>query len=149
MMRLADRINAVKDTVVEHRRWLHAHPELSGQEKGTAVYIAAALRKMGLEPEENVGGYGVVALIQGVIPTMNAPEEFALVRDTAQTLLGCDRVIIPDKSAMTGEDFSFFGKEVPGAFYWLGCKNPTCPSIRCIITVSRRMRRRCPLVWKL
>ena len=64
-MHLADRINAVKDTVVEHRRWLHAHPELSGQERETAAYIATALRKLGLEPTENVGGHGVVAVIEG------------------------------------------------------------------------------------
>lgn len=64
-MCLADKIGAVKDIVVEHRRWLHAHPELSGQEKETAAYIAAALREMGLEPIENVGGYGVVAVIEG------------------------------------------------------------------------------------
>lgn len=64
-MNLTDRIKAVKDTVVAHRRWLHAYPELSGQEKETAAYIAAALRKMGLAPIENVGGYGVVAVIEG------------------------------------------------------------------------------------
>jgi len=359
-MNLADRIRVVEERVAEHRRWLHAHPELSGQEKETAAYIAAALRKMGLQPRENVGGYGVVALIEGrkggkcvalradfdalsiqeetdlpftsenpgishacghdvhtamllgaaevllgmkeefagtiklifqpseenaadsgakrmiaagvledppvdaifaqhvspnyptgsialnegamsassdrffitvkgksshgsapesgvdavaigaqvitalqtivarnispldsavltigkvtagsryniiaeecvmegtcrtlnpqvqeqlptrmeaivkgiaesmggayefkyikgFIPTMNAPGEFALVRDTAQTLLGKDRVIIPEKSAMTGEDFSFFGKEVPAVFYWLGCQKADAP----------------------
>lgn len=64
-MNLTDRINKIKDTVVAHRRWLHAHPELSGQERETAAYIAAALRKMGLDPVENVGGYGIVALIEG------------------------------------------------------------------------------------
>ena len=64
-MCLADKIGAVQPSVAEHRRWLHAHPELSGQEKETAAYIAAALRKLGLEPTENVGGHGVVAVIEG------------------------------------------------------------------------------------
>ena len=64
-MCLADEIAAVQNAVVEHRRWLHAHPELSGQEKETAAYIASALRELGLEPIENVGGYGVVAVIEG------------------------------------------------------------------------------------
>ncbi len=50
---------------VEHRRWLHAHPELSGQEKNSAAYIAGVLREMGLEPTEGVGGYGVTAVIEG------------------------------------------------------------------------------------
>ncbi len=51
--------------VLEHRRHIHAHPELTGQEKETAAYIAQVLRDMGLKPVENVGGYGVVALIAG------------------------------------------------------------------------------------
>ena len=64
-MELKDRIALVQDSVIVHRQLLHAHPELSGQEKETAAYIANALRKMGLEPKENVGGYGVVAVIEG------------------------------------------------------------------------------------
>ena len=64
-MELMDRISAVAATVTAHRRWLHAHPELSGQEQETAANIAAALRKIGLAPQENVGGYGVVAVIEG------------------------------------------------------------------------------------
>ena len=54
--------------VQTHFRWLHAHPELSGQEQQTAAYITSALRDMGLEPQEGVGGYGVVALIRGNAP---------------------------------------------------------------------------------
>ena len=64
-MDLNHRISGVADNVIRHRRWLHAHPELSGQEKHTAAYIASALRSMGLTPVEQVGGYGVVAVIQG------------------------------------------------------------------------------------
>ena len=64
-MELKERIALAQDSVIAHRRWLHAHPELSGQERNTAAYIATALRKMGLDPEENVGGYGVVAVIKG------------------------------------------------------------------------------------
>ena len=65
MMDLENRVSAVLDTAIRHRRWLHGHPELSGQEKETAAYIAAALRSIGLTPTEQVGGYGVVAVIHG------------------------------------------------------------------------------------
>ena len=58
-------IEKYKETVLKHYYWLHQHPELSGEEKETAAYIAAALREMGLEPTENVGGYGVTAVIEG------------------------------------------------------------------------------------
>ena len=53
------------EAVQQHRYWLHAHPELSHEEKNTAAYIAQALRDMGLEPRENIGGYGVTAVIEG------------------------------------------------------------------------------------
>lgn len=44
------------------RRALHARPELSGQEKNTARFIAAELRKMGFAPVERVGDtYGLYA----------------------------------------------------------------------------------------
>lgn len=65
MITLDNRIDAVWDAVIGHRRWLHQNPELSGQEKFTAAYIADCLRKMGLSPKENVGGYGVTAVIAG------------------------------------------------------------------------------------
>ena len=58
-------VEKYKETVLEHYRWLHAHPELSGEEKESAAYIASVLRDMGLEPVENVGGYGVTAVIEG------------------------------------------------------------------------------------
>lgn len=65
MTDLINRIDSVWDAVIGHRRWLHQHPELSGQEKSTAAYIADCLRKMGLSPKENIGGYGVTAVIEG------------------------------------------------------------------------------------
>lgn len=56
------------ERIVAYRRWIHAHPELSGQEKNTAAFIADTLRSMGLSPTEHVGGYGVTALIEGGAP---------------------------------------------------------------------------------
>ena len=53
------------EKVKEHRYYLHEHPELSHEEKNSAAYIAEALRNMGLEPKENVGGYGVTVVIEG------------------------------------------------------------------------------------
>lgn len=45
------------------RRHLHAHPELSFQEKETAAFVAKTLREHGIECTEGVGGYGIVAVI--------------------------------------------------------------------------------------
>lgn len=63
--RISALIETYTETVTQHYYHLHAHPELSGQEKETAAYIAAQLRKMGLHPTENMGGYGVTAVIEG------------------------------------------------------------------------------------
>lgn len=51
--------------ILDHREWLHSHPELSGEEEKTAAYIATVLREMDLEPQEHIGGYGVSAVIEG------------------------------------------------------------------------------------
>lgn len=58
-------VEKYSDSVREHRIWLHRHPELGGKEKESAAYIAKVLRGMGLDVAENVGGYGVTAVIEG------------------------------------------------------------------------------------
>ena len=42
------------------RRHLHAHPELSGEEHGTAAFLAARLAEAGLQPRLLPGGNGVI-----------------------------------------------------------------------------------------
>ena len=51
--------------VIDFRRDLHAHPELSNCEERTAAKAAEAMRALGLAPREKVGGHGVVALMAG------------------------------------------------------------------------------------
>lgn len=51
--------------IIKHRRYIHQNPELSGEEKKTAAYVAGILKEMDLEVNEHIGGYGVVALIRG------------------------------------------------------------------------------------
>ncbi len=65
MIDLNQYIEKYWDEITAHRHYLHAHPEHSGQEQNTANYIASALRKIGIEPKENIGGYGVTAVIKG------------------------------------------------------------------------------------
>ncbi len=53
---------AIADDLVDWRRHLHAHPELSGQEEQTAGFVAEQLRAMGFAPIERFGdSWGVVA----------------------------------------------------------------------------------------
>lgn len=52
--------------VVQWRRYMHQHPELSFKEEKTAEFIIAELEKMDLDIRVNVGGYGIVAKLVGV-----------------------------------------------------------------------------------
>lgn len=51
--------------MVERRRYLHRHPELSFHEEKTSAFIADLLRKAGAEVTTGVGGYGVIGVIKG------------------------------------------------------------------------------------
>ncbi|MDO5536632.1 MAG: M20 aminoacylase family protein [Desulfovibrionaceae bacterium] len=49
--------------LAEWRHYLHAHPEPAMEERETAAFVAARLRKMGYQVHEGVGGTGVVACL--------------------------------------------------------------------------------------
>lgn len=54
--------------MVEHRRHLHRHPELSFKEKETSNYVAGHLRRLGVELVTGIGGYGIIGRIKGARP---------------------------------------------------------------------------------
>lgn len=54
--------------VIEWRRYLHQHPELSDQEIHTAEYVVERLQQLGMDIHTEVGGHGVVAILQGKKP---------------------------------------------------------------------------------
>lgn len=66
---MLDRIRTIADQLtprlIEIRRHLHSHPELSGQEYQTAAYIAGVLSSCGFKVQELVGKTGVVADLPG------------------------------------------------------------------------------------
>ena len=58
----------MKQEVIDMRRHLHAHPELSFQEKETAAYISSRLAAWKIEHTTGLAGTGIVALIKGTNP---------------------------------------------------------------------------------
>jgi len=52
------------ESLIAFRRDIHAHPELAYQEHRTAERISAALREIGLEVHEGIGGTGVVGVLR-------------------------------------------------------------------------------------
>jgi len=58
--------------------------------------------------------------IFGYPPVVNDPEITKILAGAAEKVLGEDRVREKEKAEMGGEDFSYFGLEVPASFYFLG-----------------------------
>lgn len=65
---LFQRLQEKKDRIIEIRRYLHAHPELSFHEDNTAKYIADFYADKDCEVRSNVGGNGVVVTIDSGKP---------------------------------------------------------------------------------
>ena len=63
------RTAAIADKVTGWRHDIHQHPELGYAEKRTSALVAAHLRSLGIEVQENVGGIpGVVGVLKGGKP---------------------------------------------------------------------------------
>jgi len=60
--------NEIHGYVIENRRYLHAHPELSFQEYETSSFVKTRLDEMNIAWEP-IAGTGIVALIKGVKPS--------------------------------------------------------------------------------
>lgn len=58
---LEDTLQSLLPELIQIRRHLHRHPELSGHEQQTAALVAGELRRWGWEVREGVGRTGVVA----------------------------------------------------------------------------------------
>ncbi|SES99431.1 amidohydrolase [Salinibacillus kushneri] len=56
------------DEMVQIRRHLHQYPELSFQEEKTAQFIADYYEKLGIPYQTKIGGYGVIAKLNGGKP---------------------------------------------------------------------------------
>lgn len=64
-MTLTTEVNQYMDELIEIRRHLHQHPELSFQEENTKKYIADYLENLGIEVKRDVGGNGLLGYIKG------------------------------------------------------------------------------------
>ena len=63
--RVAAELDRVREEVVETRRDLHRHPELSLEEQRTAELAARRSEELGFTVRSGVGGTGVVADLDG------------------------------------------------------------------------------------
>lgn len=66
--RIAQLARDIFPDLVEIRRHLHRHPELSFQEEQTAAFVVSRLEAYGISHKKNVAGHGVVGWIRGRNP---------------------------------------------------------------------------------
>ncbi|MFK8103695.1 MAG: M20 family metallopeptidase [Saprospiraceae bacterium] len=87
-------------TVIDIRRHIHQHPELSYHEEETSNFIAAQLDKLKIPYEQGCAGHGVVALITGTHP--RASEKVIALRADIDALPIQEANDVPYKSQRDG-----------------------------------------------
>ena len=96
---------AVQAKLVEWRRYLHQHPELSNREYNTGKFVAERLKMLGLEVKHPVAKTGVVAILKGA-----KPGPVIALRADMDALPIKERANVPFKSTVMAE---FVGDSVP------------------------------------
>jgi amidohydrolase len=102
---IEQKANGILPKLIEWRRFLHEHPELSNREYKTAEYVAAHLKALGLEVQTGVAKTGVVAILHG-----GKPGPVVALRADMDALPVQERVNIPFKSTVTAD---YLGQNVP------------------------------------
>jgi amidohydrolase len=96
---------AVQSKLVEWRRYLHQHPELSNREFKTGEFVANHLKALGLEVKHPVAKTGVMAILKGA-----RPGPVIALRADMDALPIKERTDVPFRSTAMGE---FMGDSVP------------------------------------
>jgi len=66
---IKDKVATIGNELKTVRRYLHANPELSFEEEETSKYISSLLNSWGIKHKTNIGGYGIVGIIEGKNPS--------------------------------------------------------------------------------
>lgn len=86
---------ALEQKVINWRRDFHEHPELGNQEKRTAGIVAAHLKSLGIEVQEQVAVTGVVGILKG-----GKPGPIVALRADMDALPVTERGSLPFKSTV-------------------------------------------------
>ncbi|QTN01069.1 amidohydrolase [Sediminibacillus dalangtanensis] len=63
--KLKERAEAIKQDLIDWRRYLHQFPELSFQEEKTSAFVAARLENLqGIKIQKGIAGHGIVAVLK-------------------------------------------------------------------------------------
>lgn len=96
-------VKSVEKKVIEWRRDIHQHPELSNRETRTAAVVAKHLKSLGMQVETDIGHTGVVGFLKGA-----KPGPTVMLRADMDALPVTEKVDVPFKSTIVtkymGED---------------------------------------------
>jgi amidohydrolase len=99
---MSDEINLaaakVMPQVIQWRRYLHEHPELSNREVNTAKLVADELKRLGLEVRTGIAKTGVVGILRG-----GQPGPVVGLRADMDGLPVTERTDVPFKSKVSAE----------------------------------------------
>ena len=76
---------------------------------------------------EGMGGSYEFRYVKGYSPMKNDPALFSLVEGVITEVVGADNIRYPEHSSLGGEDFCFYGEQVPTAYYLTGVRGSGQP----------------------
>ncbi len=76
---------------------------------------------------EGMGGSYDFEYLRCYSPTVNDPVQFERMTKAITEVVGAENLVIPENSALGGEDFSFYCEKIPSGFFWLGCRDEEKP----------------------
>lgn len=130
--RVDRRLEEAREDLVELRRDIHRHPEVSGQEKRTASIVAARLSALGLEVRTGIGGHGVVGVLEGARPGpvvayradmdavySNAPDPVPFASETPGVRHICGHDIHTTVGVGIAEGLASIRDELPGTVLFI------------------------------
>lgn len=92
-------------------------------DENTRVFLKDKIKSIVENVSIALGGEGNVFIRESYGALINSDEVVNVVKETAESILGKDNIIISQYPNMGTEDFSYFSKEVKSCFYNLGCRN--------------------------
>jgi len=96
-------VNSVEKKVIDWRRDIHQHPELSNRETRTAALVAKHLKSLGIQVDTNIAHTGVVGFLKGA-----KPGPTVMLRADMDALPVTEKTNLPFKSTIVtkymGED---------------------------------------------
>lgn len=97
-------VRALEGKVIEWRRHVHQHPELSNRETNTAKLVAEHMRRLGFEVKTGIARTGVVGLLKG-----GKPGPVVALRADMDALPVTEESNLPFKSTVRAE---YLGQQV-------------------------------------